>query len=497
MELVRVVIFSSLLQRLLSWAIGDHPRQKVSIGALPTLVLLEIFSFYVNPHQHRRSFDTVDDASLDTWHTLVHVCQQWRQVVFASPRSLNLRLLCTNKKPVRKLLGIWPDLPIVVSFHTSLSAPVRGVHNIVAALKCPDRVCEINLCGIPYSLLKIFAAMKDPFLALTSLQLSSESGDDDDEWWPVLPASFLGGIAPRLRSLDLRGILPLDPRKLFLSAKDLVTLRLENIPKFGDISPQEMITWLSTLTKLEEVALGFRSSQSDIYQTRQHPSPGTFTVLPALTSLRFRGDCWYLEALISRIGLPLLDNVDITFFCEPEFDPPLLCEFIGRIRTFEALCRADITFHEDLVDITLSPPEGPTNCRPLKFGILCRRLHHQISSLTLLCGSYLPPLRTLEHLYIHMPFPLRHYLFHMTEIPQWLEMLHPFRSVKNLHLPSEDLARFVARALDTVSDEELMELLPSLQDLFLPGPQVSDTSASIVHCIISSPLDGRSISIHY
>ena len=194
-----------------------------------------------------------------------------------------------------------------------------------------------------------------------------------------------------------------------------------------------MITCLSTLTKLEEVALGFKSSQSELYQTIQLPSPGPSTVLPSLTSLRFRGDYWYLEVLISRIGLPLLDNIDITFFCGPEFDSPLLCEFLGRIRTFEALCRADITFHEDLVDITLSPPEGLTGCRPLKIGILCGRLHHQISSLTLLCGSHLPPLRTLEHLYIHMPFPLHPY--NMTEMPQWLEMLHPFKSVKNIHPP--------------------------------------------------------------
>jgi hypothetical protein len=164
----------------------------VSIDALPTLVLLEIFRFYIDPHQHRHSFDTVDDASLETWHTLVHVCRQWRQVVFASPRSLNLRLLCTDKKPVTKLLGIWPDLPIVVSFNPSLSVPVGGVHdthNIVTALKCPDRVCEINLCDVPYSLSCKFASIEGPFPALTSLQLSSVPGNgyDDDVWWLPLP----------------------------------------------------------------------------------------------------------------------------------------------------------------------------------------------------------------------------------------------------------------------------------------------------------------------
>ena len=485
------------LQRLLSWLMTDQLRQKVSIGVLPTMVLLEIFSLYVDQHQHRHSFDIVDDASLYAWHTLVHVCQQWRQVVFASPRSLNLRLLCTNKMPVRKLLDIWPDFPIVVSYHTSLSTPLLGVANIVAALKCADRVCEINLCGIPNSLLKRFVAMKDPFPALASLQLSPESGDNDDGWLPFLPNSFLGGIAPRLRSLDLRGIRPVEPQKLFLSAKDLVTLRLEDIPYFGYISPEEMLTWLSMLTKLEEVALGFRSSQPDLYQTSQPPSPATFTILSALTSLRFRGDRWYLEALISRIGLPLLDNVDITFFCEPEFNAPLLGEFLGRIRTFEALRRADITFYDDLVDVTLSPPDGINDCITLKLGILCNRQYHQISCLTLLCGSCLPLLRTLEHLHISMPFPLHRYSFYMAETYQWLEMLHPFRSVKNLHLLSEDLALCVARALGTLSDQELMELLPSLQDIFLPRPQPSEILVNFAHLIIPLRVSGRSISVHY
>ena len=66
---------------------SDQLCQKVSIGAFPTLVLLEIFSFHVDPHPHRYSFDTADDASLDAWRALVHVCQQWRQVVFTSPRA--------------------------------------------------------------------------------------------------------------------------------------------------------------------------------------------------------------------------------------------------------------------------------------------------------------------------------------------------------------------------------------------------------------------------
>jgi hypothetical protein len=78
-------------------------HRNVTIGTLPDEVLLEIFSFYM-----------AKSRSMEGWITLVHVCQRWRNVIFASPHHLNLRLLCEDRKPVRELLNIWPALPIVI-----------------------------------------------------------------------------------------------------------------------------------------------------------------------------------------------------------------------------------------------------------------------------------------------------------------------------------------------------------------------------------------------
>ena len=75
---------------------------QVTIDILPEIALLEIFDFYLR------------DAAIDAWHKLVHVCQKWRNVVFGSPHRLNLRLYCNARTPVRKMLYIWPDLPISV-----------------------------------------------------------------------------------------------------------------------------------------------------------------------------------------------------------------------------------------------------------------------------------------------------------------------------------------------------------------------------------------------
>ncbi len=57
---------------------------RVTIDMLPDVYLLEIFNFYM------------DEAGWKNgWHTLVHVCQKSRNVVFGSPRRLNLQLLCS------------------------------------------------------------------------------------------------------------------------------------------------------------------------------------------------------------------------------------------------------------------------------------------------------------------------------------------------------------------------------------------------------------------
>jgi len=68
-------------------------------------VLLDIFDFYLD-----------QAGRVDAWHTLVHVCQQWRRVVFASPQRLNLRLLCTPKRQATMTLDVWPAIPIVIDF---------------------------------------------------------------------------------------------------------------------------------------------------------------------------------------------------------------------------------------------------------------------------------------------------------------------------------------------------------------------------------------------
>ena len=206
------------------------------------------------------------------------------------------------------MLNAWPKLPITI--YAFIINPRRpGTSNIIHALKQRDRVYKIDVLNSPDSLLKQIAAVKKPFLALTDLTLSSQGENP-----LVLPDSLLGGSAPRLQKLNLYHILFPALGKLLLSTRDLVTLFLSNIPRSGYISPDAIVTCISTLTRLEYLDLRFKFPHSHDENTNRYPLPPTRVVLPALTRLHFKGHSEYLEDIMSRVDTPRLRHVEIWFF---------------------------------------------------------------------------------------------------------------------------------------------------------------------------------------
>src|SRR6266446_1368949 len=106
----------NIQQRLLTDSI--FVGQVIPIDMLPDGVLLEIFGFYMDGHQ-----ETMEgiQTGIHAWQTLVHVCRQWRNIVFASPRCLNLRLVLTPGRPARDTLDVWPALLLLIQGRVSTS----------------------------------------------------------------------------------------------------------------------------------------------------------------------------------------------------------------------------------------------------------------------------------------------------------------------------------------------------------------------------------------
>jgi hypothetical protein len=123
-------------------------RHVVPIDMLPDNVLLEIFDLCL------RKPTKFSLQRAKKWKALVHVCQRWRRIIFASPSRLALHLSCTYGTPVRKRLSFWPTtLPLTIDYPRFDSDRVLGDEgNIVAALEHRSRVHRIVICtaGFPF-----------------------------------------------------------------------------------------------------------------------------------------------------------------------------------------------------------------------------------------------------------------------------------------------------------------------------------------------------------
>ncbi|KAI0292180.1 hypothetical protein BC826DRAFT_454737 [Russula brevipes] len=447
---------------------GPRGLCQATIDKLPDDVLLEIFDFYLD----NKNLDW--RRNVDEWHTLVHVCQRWRNVVFASPRRLDLRLLCRKGRPVRAMLDIWPALPLnIKGFFGG-----ESVDSLVAALEHRDRVRSIHLEYVP--------SPQGERLVATALQVQFPELTEMRFWTcgPVLPDSFLGGSAPRLRILWLTNVPFPAARALILSARDLVDLRLDDIPQLGYyIPPASMVACLSSLNKLESLSLGFESPPS-----QPGSPPQSRVVLPALIKFLFRGRREYSEDLVARIDTPVLNQLNMTFFPKPPFgafDIPYLKQFIDRAKGLKPSKAAELRISPWSIHLDL---HGPS------LGVTCDRFDWQRSSFALLCGQVSHLLSLVERLDLPPVSPSSKSF--MMSI-QFLEIFRLFTSTRSLHV-REDLMPLIASALHELIGERATEVLPNLCDLFLETSARSGSIQEVIQPFIDARrLSGRPVAVHY
>jgi hypothetical protein len=261
---------------------------------LPEEILLEMFAFYVF-------------GSDSNWQTLVHVCRRWRSIVFAAPRRLDLKLLCTSRTPARTTLDIWPALPIIVWVH---GEDDRINDNVLAALEKRDRIFEVDVDQVWGGEIKELAeAMQVTFPALTHLDIYSAIDTAS------FPESVLGGSAPKLRSLRLVDIaFPALPN-LLLSCPGLVSLSLVHIP-YSEHIFAAMVDSFFSLTRLEHLQIEVSLSQPrpDGASRRLPTLTHIPVVFPILNKLILNGEMEYLDQLLAHIEAPHLNDTRLVFF---------------------------------------------------------------------------------------------------------------------------------------------------------------------------------------
>ncbi|KAH9178374.1 hypothetical protein EDB89DRAFT_1170790 [Lactarius sanguifluus] len=429
---------------------GTGPLSRQALNeVLPDDVLLRIFQHYL-------------DASPRRWPELAHVCRSWRQIIFASPLGLQLRLYCTYGTPILKNLASWPSLPLALDYVGSpmLRPPSpEDEDNIMAAVEQSDRVCSINLT-VSSSLLKKLSAISEPFSELEELVLLSQ-----DNVQSTLSRASAFWWGHRLRILHSTRIAIPSLPQLLLPSQNLVDLQLHDIPRAGYFSPEAFANALCGMTQLETLSLHFLSLPPRRNYIGLPPPPGDHVVLPALTRFKYRGISKYLDNLVARIDAPRLEEIDITFFNQPTLDASQLGLFINRTETWEPPLRARIISSEDAISISITFTQ-PVAFEQLSLQISCERLDWQLSSITQICDHFPSSLSSVEDLGFETIGPSN--ASDDTDDEHWLRLICTFEGIKDFHVVGKH-ATDILHALHP-ADEGQKIVLPSLRKLHLLRP---------------------------
>ena len=473
----------------------EESGDTMTINKLPDNVLIEIFDLCRKDHKFHRFihiprlkdiYNPDSESSLPVWrwHGLVQVCQRWRQIIFGSPRRLDLQILCSRQIPVRENLDSLPPFPIAIQYLTFETLTPDEEKGLSAAFEHPGRIRQVDLCLRGPQLGKVATAMQQPFPALTHLTLG---------WHrirPVLPSGFLGGSAPCLKYMHLERVLFPELPMFLSSTSDLVNLYLNNIPRDGYISPEAMTACLVALPRLRSFFFG---SLDTSHADHIHPPPVTRTLLPALTSFGYRGHHEYLEDLVARIDSPRLSQIYIEYGDERhrgfDFQAEQLVKFINCSEDPEmsVMRHADINFSLCLVTFEMYPSPENRDWGRVTVLISCEGFQTQVSRMSQVFGQ---PSAILSHV-VHLKLSQNEdYIDAYGNA--WLVLLRQFLALRALHV-SRRLAPCLVHALKRLPVEMVAEVVPVLDLLYLEDEPASPSR--IEEFLTACRLSGHPITI--
>ena len=448
---------------------------------LPEDILLEIFDFYRLEEEQSRSWHNPRDLREQEypwgWHRLAHVCRKWRHVISMSSRRLDLRILCTGRAPIETILSSWPNLPLWVRYRDRKSKSLPNT--VMIALRRLHRVCEIDLVLPSLLIGPIIEIIQEPLQALEYIQITAERATGPPM---VVREALLGGSAPLLRQMTLDGIAFPFPsiRQVLLSTKNLVQLNLSNIPNDVYFSPDDLVTGLTTLVQLQQLAVGFLSPTSSPLASMTRPPQRT--TLPSLTYLCFRGETEYLEEFVARVDLPALGGFYADLFNDVFFEIPQLCQFIPHLNQLRSSTSISIEHSRESVCLHFYQ-DNEAGFGECVLSILCERLDWQLSSVAQIASQLSPFLPSVDYLYINVDADA-HFSAEERDVDasQWLELFRPFTHVTKVCVMN-DLVPDIAQAL--AMENLVAGVLPELTLLRLLGYHSSPSAAKAAEQFIA------------
>ena len=323
---------------------------------------------------------------IESWQLLVHVCWRWRNLVFESPRRLNLRLFCPLQTPVRDWLKIWPAFPLIVQDTVGV---LSAIDNVILALGQSNRVCQVWLSPLSdWQLENVLAPMQ-----VSEFYISTHMVKHYQSFlilsWMDLPHVCDSSSCLALHFRDCRNYFCL------LLNSPLFTLLVFLI--LGTFHPKRLSLPSPCCPVSKCLSLEFQSPQSlPDWDSRSLPPPKR-SVLPALNEFHFKGVTKYLEELVACIDTPQLDRMYISFFNQIDFDHPRLAQFINYTPRLRAGDEAHVIFDDSAAGVALQCPTSKNRIGNLVIKISCKEPDWQLSSVEHVCNLSLltfPRLRT-------------------------------------------------------------------------------------------------------
>ena len=459
----------------------------MTIDILPDNVFLDIFDFCLFQPDWESWDSTGRIQRMKEWQTLVHVCQRWRSLIYASPRRLDLYLRCSYETRVRKNLVYWPvTLPLIVDYGHPNHTPEDD--DVLAALEHSGRVHRISIVGTDSLLRKVVKVMHKQFPALSHLSIDWNLNGSV----PVIPKRFLGRSASQLQDLTLTLIsLPHLP-VLLSSARNLVTIMFEDIFQDGHayISPKVLAEGLAMLPNLTFLYLTFHDDTS----TTDRSSP-IRAILPSLTLFDYRGCSNYLEDFLARLDAPRVDCVEIELFPEHDYRAPQLFWFLNRTENLKSdqFRRARLFFLPKNSDFSFKLDDPTGNCCQGQLSLEMWRGVPVLDLVHILC-QLTATFSKVDHLSVHGD----HDGLGEMDSTEWLPFLRQFPAVETLHL-SGGVAAYIVSAIERTADS-VTDLLPALHQIWLEDRQNDDDDVpvpvgSIERFLSLRQLSGRPVTI--
>jgi hypothetical protein len=407
------------------------------------------------------------------WYGLVQVCRRWRYLVLESASYLRLSLVCTQGTPVASMLAHSPSLPLIIDYldpnHDITSEEEEG---IILALHQHDRVRRIRLRKPIPILQKLIKALDSEFPILEFLLIEhQQSLRPRSEHNPKLklPETFR---VPHLRHFMLMSFDISIESPLLTIMGNLVVLSLSAIPSSAYFQPSALLQRLSLMPQLEKLGIGFDTySNRDIEQHLLHTPITTDITLPNLRWLAFQGTSAYLEAVLCRVTIPLLEILQLYFFNRLMYSIPHLQQIMSAAKNLR-FKTATFYFRRDHLNVMAYPHKG-AKMYALNMELGGRHLDWQVVSAGQVFSALRKVFSSVDDLTLESD---RHGVSsewnNVAGRIHWREFLGLFGNVKILRVNS-GLIDQLSRALQPAEGESSAELLPELQELTYSGS--SDT----------------------